>query len=148
MPHYTATLDIARPLPEVFAYFTRPKNLVQFTPPDYHLELVTGPEILALGARLTWQGRRWGLTQKIIQEVASFAAEKLIIVEQKQGPFKRWVQAHHFEPSETGTRIIEKIEFDPPGGMLGFLVNEKSIRKELENVAAYRASKLRDLFGA
>jgi hypothetical protein len=32
--------------------------------------------------------------------------------------------------------------------MLGFLVNEKSIRKELENVAAYRASKLRDLFGA
>lgn len=146
MPHYTVTIEIARPLADMFDFFTRPKNLVQFTPPDYNLELVTGPEVLAQGERLVWQGRRWGITQKLIQEVATFDVEKLIIVEQKQGPFKRWIQAHHFEPADAGTRIIEKIEFDPPGGMLGFLVNANSIRKELDNVTAFRAKKLAELF--
>lgn len=148
MHHYTATLEIARPVPELFAYFTKPANLVQFTPPDYHLELVTGPEVLALGERLVWQGRRWGVSQKIIQQVSLFDAEKLIVVEQKQGPFKRWVQAHHFEPTSAGTLILEKIEFDPPSGMLGFIVTANAIRKELENVAAFRAEKLRSMFGS
>jgi len=148
MPHhYTVTLEIARPLPDMFAFFTRPRNLAQFTPPDYNLELVTGPEVLAKGERIVWQGRRWGVSQKIIQEVATFDVEKLIIVEQKQGPFKRWVQAHHFEVSESGTRIVEKIDYDPPGGLLGFLVTANSIRKELDIVTAYRAGKLREMFG-
>jgi ligand-binding SRPBCC domain-containing protein len=146
MPHYTVTLEIARPLPDMFAFFTKPRNLLQFSPPDYNLELVTGPEVLALGERLVWQGRRWGIAQKLIQEVATFDIDKLIIVEQKQGPFKRWVQAHHFEPSGAGTRIIEKIDFDPPGGMLGFVVTANSIRKELDNVTAYRAKKLAEIF--
>jgi ligand-binding SRPBCC domain-containing protein len=147
MPHYTVTIEIARPLSDMFVFFTKPKNLVQFTPPDYNLELLTGPEVLARGERLVWQGRRFGVSQKIIQEVATFDLEKLIIVEQKQGPFKSWIQAHHFEPSGSGTRIIEKIDFEPPGGMLGFLVTANSIRKELDNVSAFRAQKLKEMFG-
>ena len=147
MPHYTATIEIARPVSEMFAYFTRPRNLLQFTPPDYNLELVTAPEMLKLGERLVWQGRRWGVSQKLIQEVTAFNAYNLIVVEQRQGPFKRWVQAHQFEPMDAGTRILEKIEYDPPGGMLGFLVTANSIRKELDAVSIFRATKLRELFG-
>jgi ligand-binding SRPBCC domain-containing protein len=147
MHHYTVTLEIARPLAEMFAYFAKPKNLAQFTPPDFNLELLAGPEVLALGERLVWQGRRWGVAQKLIQEVTKFDAEKLIAVEQKQGPFKLWVQSHHFETSPTGTRIVEKIEYAPPGGMLGFVVTANLIRKELDSVTAYRAQKLNEMFG-
>ena len=32
MPHYTVTVEIARPVAELFAYLTRPKNLVQLAP--------------------------------------------------------------------------------------------------------------------
>jgi len=146
MPHYTTTLDIARPLAEMFTFFTTPKNLAQFTPPDLNLTLLTAPDILALGARIVWQGRRRGISQKIIQEVATFDLEKLIIVEQKQGPFARWVQAHHFESSATGTRIVEKIDFDPPGGLLGRMISANAIRGDLEKISAYRDKKLRELF--
>ena len=37
-----------------------------------------GPEVLKLGSRLVWKGRRWGIAQKIIQEVTQFEADKLI----------------------------------------------------------------------
>ncbi len=147
MPHYTTTLEIARPVADMFAFFTRPRNLVQFTPPDWNLELVSAPEILALSSRLTWQGRRWGVSQKVIQEVSAFDADKLIVVEQKQGPLKLWVQTHHFEVSIAGTRIIEKIDYDPPGGMLGFMITANAIRKELDNVSAFREKILQEMFG-
>ena len=147
MPHYTITLDIARPIPDLFAFFTRPRNLVQLAPPELHLELLTGPEVLSLGERLVWKGRRWGISQKIIQEVAALDMEKLVVIEQKQGPFARWVHAHHFEESAAGTRIVEKIDFDPPGGLLGRLVSAESIRKDLDKLSLYREKKLKELFG-
>lgn len=147
MPHYTTTLEIARPLGEMFSYFTTPRNLLNFTPPDLNLELLTAPETLTLGARLVWKGRRWGVSQQIVQEVATFDVEKLIVVEQKQGPFARWIQAHHFEKADTGTRIVEKIEFDPPGGMLGLLMSAKLILADLEKLSAFRQSKAREMFG-
>jgi ligand-binding SRPBCC domain-containing protein len=147
MAHYTITLEIARPLPDMFAFFTRPKNLLQFTPPEFNLELLTAPESLEMGARLVWKGRRWGISQQVIQEVALFQVEKLIVVEQKKGPLPRWIQSHHFESTEAGTRLVEKIDFDKPGGLLGLAVSVDAILKEFDRISAYRATKLKELFG-
>jgi ligand-binding SRPBCC domain-containing protein len=146
MPHYTVTLDIARPVADLFAYLTRPKNLVKLAPPDMHLELVIAPEVLALGERIVWTGRRWGVSQKIIQEVTVFEIEKRISVEQKQGPFARWIHASQFEVIDMGTRITENIEFAPPGGILGRLIGGDVIRKEFDKLVAYREKKLREIF--
>jgi hypothetical protein len=49
------------------------------------LELLTVPDILALGSRLEWKSRCWGISQQVIQVVATFDREKLIVVEQKMG---------------------------------------------------------------
>ena len=67
--------------------------------------------------------------------------------QQKQGPLKRWIHTNHFEPTDTGTKIIEKIEYDPPGGLLGFVVTADAIRKELEKLLAFREKKLKEIFG-
>ena len=147
MPHYTATLEIAHPLAELFTFLTRPKNLVQLAPPDLHLELLTAPDNLTLGSRLVWKGRRWGVSQQMTHEVARFDHEKLIVVEQKKGPFARWVHSNHFEATAAGTRILERIEFDPPGGLLGYMVTAESIGKDLEKLLAYREKKLKEIFG-
>jgi ligand-binding SRPBCC domain-containing protein len=146
MPHhYTVTLEIAHPIADLFAFLTKPKNLVQLAPPDMHLELLTAPESLALGSRLVWKGRRWGISQQITQEVASFDQDKLVVVEQKKGLLARWVHSNHFEATPSGTRIVEKIEFEPPGGLLGYVLTADSIRKDLEKLLAYRERKLREI---
>ncbi len=148
MPHhYTVTLEIAQPLPELFAFLTRPRNLVQLAPPDLHLELLTGPEVLALGAQLVWKGRRWGVSQQIVQEVTTFDPEHLVVVTQTKGPFARWIYADHFEATAAGTRIIETIEYAPPGGLLGYVITADAIRKDLEKLMAYREQKLKEIFG-
>jgi ligand-binding SRPBCC domain-containing protein len=147
MPHhYTVTLEIAHPLTELFAYLTRPKNLVQLAPADLNLELVTAPDVMILGSRLVWKGRRWGISQQITQEVARFERDKIIVVEQKQGPFARWIHSNHFEAHGDSTRIVEKIDFDPPGGLLGYMLTADKIRTDLEKLLAYREKKLKEIF--
>jgi ligand-binding SRPBCC domain-containing protein len=148
MPLYSTSIDIKRPVDEVFAFFTRPANLVQLAPPDFHLELQEGPDVLKLGSRLTWKGRRWGIAQKIIQEVTQFETGKLIFEEQRQGPFARWVNLHHFTASETGALIREEIHFDPPGGLVGLMITADFVRKDLDKLFAFREAKLKELFGA
>jgi ligand-binding SRPBCC domain-containing protein len=140
-------MEIARPLQDLFAFFSKPKNLVQLAPPDLSLELMTGPDIMAVGARIVWKGKRWGISQQIIQEVATFDHEKLIALEQKQGPFAKWLHAHHFEASPAGTRIVERIDFEPPKGMLGFMITAKTINSDLDKLLAFRERKLKEIFG-
>jgi ligand-binding SRPBCC domain-containing protein len=148
MPHhYTNTLEIAHPLQELFTFLSRPKNLVQLAPPDLNLELLSAPDTLTLGSKLIWKGRRWGVSQQMTHEVSTYSADKLIVVEQKQGPFARWIHSNHFEATDTGTKIVEKIEFDPPGGMLGYLITAAAITKDLEKLMAFRERKLKEIFG-
>jgi ligand-binding SRPBCC domain-containing protein len=147
MPQHTVALDIGRPVAELFAYLSRPKNLVSLAPPELNLELVTAPEVLALGERIVWTGRRWGISQKIIQEVSTFEVDKRIIVEQKQGPFAHWVHGSQFAVIDAGTRIVETIDFAPPGGILGRLISADAIRKDIDKIVAHREKKLREIFG-
>jgi ligand-binding SRPBCC domain-containing protein len=148
MPHhYIASVEIAHPLADLFAYFIRPKNLVQLAPAELNLELLTSPEILTLGSVLQWKGRRFGVSQQFTHEVSAFESEKLIVLEQKKGPFARWIHRHQFEATATGTKIMERIDFDPPRGLLGYVITADGIRRDLDKLMAHREKKLKEIFG-
>jgi ligand-binding SRPBCC domain-containing protein len=147
MPHhYIGAIQVARPAAELFAYFTRPRNLLQLAPPELNLQLISGPELLTLGARLVWKGKRWGVSQQLTQEVVTFDPDRLIVIEQKEGPFKSWLHASYFEKHEETTKIVEKIDFEPPGGLLGYVLTADKILQDVQKLVAYREKKLKELF--
>ncbi len=147
MPQYSTCLEIPRPVAEVFDFLARPANLVQLAPPDLNLQLVQAPERLQLGALLHWKGRRMGVSHALVQEVTAFEETCLIEEQQRQGPFKRWLLVHRFDALESGTRIVEELTYEPPGGLLGLLLRAEAVHREVENLFAYRAQKLRVLLG-
>jgi ligand-binding SRPBCC domain-containing protein len=148
MPQYSSFQNVPRPLLEVFAFCSQPANHLALVPIDLHGVLLAGPEVLYLGARLTWKLRRWGVTQTIVYEVTALVENALIVQEQHQGPFPRWTHRQIFETIPDGTRLRDEIDFEPPRGMLGLLVTETVIRHELDALFAYRAQKLRELLVA
>jgi ligand-binding SRPBCC domain-containing protein len=147
MPVFEAATTIARPLPEVFEFFLRPANLPRVSPPELHLQLVEGPERLAVGARVTLVGRRWGVPQRVTSEVTVLEENVCFQDEQREGPFKKFVHAHHFAEVPGGTRVADRIEFEPPGGLLGLLVTAAFIERDLRWIFAYRGQKLEELLG-
>jgi len=146
MPSFIATVEINRPVGELFDYLARPANLTLLAPPEMRLQLVQGPERVQLGALVHWKARRMGVSQSIVNEVTAFEEGLRIAEEQRAGPFKRWLLTHRFETTATGSILTAEVTYEPPGGMLGLLVTAKVIHKDLETLFAYRSRRLAEVF--
>ncbi|HLN32342.1 MAG TPA: SRPBCC family protein [Gemmataceae bacterium] len=145
MATFASTLMIARPIAHVFEFLCDPANLIEVTPPKYHMQLVQGPPRLHLGAVVSLQGRRWGVTQKIVSEITRFEPDGLIVDEQREGPFKKWVHFHHLEVRDQGTLMTDRIEFETPGGLIGLVMTEALVKRELEETFVYRQQRFGEL---
>ena len=97
MPHFTDSVDIQADVGTVFAWFRDPANWLRLAPPELHLEIIAAPPLLELGSRLKLKGRRWGMVQRSTIEITGLEPGKVLIEEQRAGPFRRWKHTHRFE---------------------------------------------------
>lgn len=147
MQHFVSAIDLPRPVEEVFEFFRRPAHLLQVTPPEVRLELIDAPERLELGSRIVVKMRRWGISQRVAAEVIVFEPNVLFVDTQREGPFRSWTHRHEFEPLPDGTRVTDRIDYEPPSGALGLLLSARFMEGELESLFAYRLQQLREWAG-
>lgn len=148
MTQFVNALVIPAPVGVVFSFFRTPANLQLLAPPELQLELIAAPPRLELGSRLELKGRRWGVPQRTALEVTALEMGKLLIEEQRAGPFRHWKQVHRFEPlGDNATRLSDEVTFEPPGGMLGLLVTATFVERELTAFYEHRNRRLLELLG-
>jgi len=147
MATFERTICVARPITEVFDFFSRPGHLIVVSPPELNLRLVSGPERVQLGSRVKVQGGAWGVSLTVENEITAFEPPYRFTDEQRQGPLGKWAHTHRFEEIPGGTRIVDRVEFSAPTGMLGLLVSEAMSEKELSGVFEYRETKIHELLG-
>jgi len=147
MPLFEATQFYPRPIDEVFSFLRSPAHLVAISPPDFHLRVVEGPELVELGSRVVLHGRRWGIPQRMVSVITAFEPPLTFTDSQVEGPFRKWDHTHRFEAVAGGTRVSDHIEYEPPGGLLGLVVTAARIESDLRRVFEYRARKLAELLG-
>ncbi len=148
MPSFEFVVGFSASPATVFALLRRPAVMVQLTPPEMHLQFESGPDELEFGSRLVLRGRRWGLPQRVESEVTGFEPDALLVLDQRRGPFRRWTHTQHLEPlPEGGTRLSERIDYEPPGGLLGLTVTAAFLERELSNLFAFRRQKFGELLG-
>ena len=138
------TLPVSRE--KVFDFLVRTENLLQLIPPDAGMRVVAVPEILKLGSRLELQATAFGQSLKIVHEITELVAPARIVEEQIQGLFKRFVHEHLIEEDDAGHVLaIDRVEFEPPRGLLGLLVTEKKITEQFEGLFAHRHQQMQRL---
>ena len=147
MPTFAATITLAKPITDVFTFFAIPKNLEQLAPPDTQLQMIDGPDQLSTGAQVTWKGKRMGVPHQITVEVRKYQLNETIEFHQLKGPLKQWTHTQLFRATDEGTELADNIVFEPPGGLLGMVVNEEFIRKDLQESFVFRETTLRGMFG-
>lgn len=147
MPIFTAATVLSCSPEQAWEFLIRPTNLLRVSPPDLNVTLVDAPEVLQLGSRFTVEVSRWGVSQRIVSEVTAFATGASFTDEQKLGPFKAWSHTHRIEVVPEGTRMSDEITFEPPGGLLGFVMTRRRIEEEMGRTFAYRAEQLKELLG-
>ena len=145
MPVFEAETILACQPEKVFDFLARPANLALVSPPELHLRLVEGPDRLGLGDRITIQGSKFGIPQKITSEVTVFEEGVSFTDAQVQGPFGRFVHTHRVEAVPGGTRVLDRFEYEAPGGLVGLILTDSRIRQDLEAVAAHRSKRYKEL---
>jgi len=139
---------LARPRPQVFAFFADPAHLTRVTPPALRLRVLTEGATLAAGAvldlRLAWLGvpLRW---RAYIRE---YDPPYRFVDVQVRGPWARWEHRHRFLESDGGTWIEDRVTYRLPLGPLGQAMHAGLVRRQLRAAWAYRQSRVMALLGA
>lgn len=146
MPEYKAEFLLPHTPQAVFEFHSSTSNLLRMIPEDNRPELVDGPQRLATGAEFELKVTTFGVAQQLRFKVTRFEEPHVIVDEQLKGPFRAWVQTHRFEASpEGGTRLLYRVEFEPPGGLLGFVVTSARVIEHLAQTLPYREQRTREL---
>ncbi|MFL5338980.1 MAG: SRPBCC family protein [Gemmataceae bacterium] len=145
MPLFQSAATIACPPPLLFDFLARPANMLRLTPPDVKFDIVQAPERLELGSVIIIKGRRYGGIQRLISAVTKFEPNTLIVDEQRHGPFRRFVRTQKLDPDGEHVRLTDRIEFDPPSGVLGLLLTADRIGRDLARLNEFRTQMLKQL---
>jgi ligand-binding SRPBCC domain-containing protein len=144
MPVFEATQRFGFSRATVFDFFARPANVLAVSPPG--LTLVEGPARLGMGSRVTVGVRRFGLTTTVATEVVEFVEGERVVEVQVQGPLRAWRHERVFDAvGEAETELRERIEYEPPGGILGLTLTAKRVEADLEEAYTWRFARALEL---
>ena len=137
---------LARPRPEVFAFFAEPTVLERLTPPAFRLRLVNRDVTMTVGAvlefRLRWLGvlpLRW---RAFVRE---WDPPFRFVDVQVRGPYARWEHRHRFLEEGGGTWVEDRVTYRLPLGPLGRVVHALLVKRQLRELWAYRHRQLAEL---
>lgn len=143
---YESEVLVARPLEEVFAFFSDAHNLEVLTPGFLRFEVLTpGPVEMELGTRIDYRLRLRGIPLRWQSEITVWEPPHRFVDEQRHGPYRSWFHEHSFEERDRGTLGRDRVRYDHLGGRL---VNRLLVAPDIERIFTYRRRKLQELFGA
>jgi ligand-binding SRPBCC domain-containing protein len=139
-----ARIWLARPRPEVFAFFADPHNLPRLTPPSAGLRLSTERATLAAGAVLDFRMRWLGVPLSWRTYIREYDPPYRFVDVQVRGPWARWEHRHRFLEENGGTWVEDRVTYRLPFGALGRLVHAALVERQLRQAWAYRQARLEE----
>lgn len=144
MPDFEAAIDLCCTCEAAFEFFVQPANLLKILPSETVLRFVDVPERLELGSRLEFEISGMGPIQRVLHEIVEFNKPFGFTERQLKGPLKSFVHTHLIESNGSDMiTVIDRIEFEPPGGLAGFLITENRILDALKYGFEHRHRELK-----
>jgi ligand-binding SRPBCC domain-containing protein len=131
------------PLPrdEVFPFFADPLNLEVITPPWLAFRILTPPPLtMEAGRRIDYRLRLHGVPVRWQSEITRWSPPHGFVDEQRVGPYRSWVHVHEFEERAGGTVVLDRVDYEVPGGRL---VDRIAVEPDLRRIFDFRRDALR-----
>ena len=140
-------LWIARPRPEVFAFFANPGNLPLVTPPWLRFRILSAPPTLAAGAVLDYRVAWLGLPLRGRTFIREYDPPFRFVDVQVRGPYARWEHRHRFLEEDGETSVEDRVTYRLPLGPFGRAAHALLVGRQLAAIWAYRRRRLGELVG-
>lgn len=149
MPVLERTQTIHAPLEQVWRFFSDPANLARITPPWLRFRIHgEAPAEINAGTRLEYRIRWLGFRLRWVTRIIRFDPPRQFEDVQEEGPYRKWVHTHTFEPQAGGgVRMRDRVEYALPFGPIGRVANGL-VRRQLGGIFDYRCRAIEKTFGA
>ncbi|SEH12118.1 SRPBCC family protein [Thermoleophilum album] len=132
----------------VFPFFADPRNLERLTPPWLRFRIERAPETVEEGSEIAYTLRVRGLPVRWLTAIVVWEPPHRFVDLQVAGPYRTWHHTHSFEPHPRGTLMRDVVVYALPFGPLGEIVHHAFVRRDIEQIFAYRRTALGQLFDA
>ncbi len=144
MPAVEASVSIRCTAEQAFDFLAQTENLTKIIPDELKLRVVSAPPELTLGSRMEFQILAFGPPQNVVYEVTEFSRPHRFTETQVKGLLPRYQHEHSFAAQPDGTVLVsDRIEFEPPGGLMGFMLTADRLRTTLNQGLVHRHSALK-----
>jgi ligand-binding SRPBCC domain-containing protein len=145
MSVYERSFIVKAELAEVAAFHDDPVSLAAITPPPVRVTIQRFDKPVRAGSRVvfrlsvgpfgvTWDGA-----------IAEYVEQQYFRDVQNKGPFGAWSHTHSFVTESDGTSVSDRVEYEPPFGFIGKLIDPIVVRPSLAYMFNYRAKKTREI---
>ncbi len=142
-----ATQVIARPIDEVFDFFSRAENLARITPSGMGFELLTAETRMRAGLTIDYRIRPLlGIPTRWRTEITSYEPPTRFTDLQARGPYRRWEHVHTFSSVDGGTLVEDEVVYELPFGQLGEIAHRLAVQGELRRIFRHRARTIAGIF--
>ena len=143
---FSSKIWLARPIEEVFAFFSDAGNLDAITPSWLRFRMVTRQPIkMRAGTVLEYRLRVRGFPIKWRSRITVWKPPHQFVDQQIVGPYRLWIHTHNFESRDGGTLVCDDVRY---AVSCDWLVHKLVVRPDIERIFAYRADCLRRRFGS
>ncbi len=130
---------VARPLPEVFAFFSDAANLQALTPPFLRFRILTPMPIeLGAGSQLDYRISLFGVPLRWRTRITDWQPQVRFVDEQESGPYAIWRHTHEFEPRGNATLMRDVVVYSEPLGPVGTVAHVLFVQRTLDAIFDYR----------
>lgn len=144
MPLFETQVSLACSPDRLFDFLIRPSNVLSLNPPEMNVSLIAAPEVVGEGSLIRFQIEAFGFKQQMLHEIINFRRPAGFLLREVEGVLKKFEHEHQLLAQPDGTTVLfERVTYEPPGGMIGFLLTETKVRESLEKNFSHRHRQLK-----
>jgi ligand-binding SRPBCC domain-containing protein len=144
----THVTTIAKPIEDVFDFFSKAENLNELTPPELDFEIITPlPVNMQKGSLLDYRIKLNGIRFNWKTEISAWEPPYRFVDKQLKGPYVLWIHEHRFKALNNHlTEMTDTVHYLSPGWLLEPLVHHLFVKKKVEATFKFRKEMLKKIF--
>ncbi|MDG1227305.1 MAG: SRPBCC family protein [Polaribacter sp.] len=134
---------------KAWEFLSNPANLKTITPKYMSFDILSGNEKPMYAGQIIQYivTPILGIKTKWVTEITHVKKNEYFVDEQRFGPYALWHHKHFIHKIDGGVEMEDIIDYKIPLGLLGRMAHPILVKPKLEEIFAYRQTKLIELFG-
>ncbi len=144
MPTHISSTTLPCSLSRARDFLGKTAHLPETSDPDLELEVLNAPEDIIVDSVIEFRISAYGFKQTMKHRYVD-VSDVLIVAEQIDGPTRSWIHRQKLADNGDGTcTLTDEIDFEPPGGMLGFVMTAEKVLESIQGGMEHRYETLRE----